>query len=136
MEGREFCGSPQVCFSSIVVVRSVESFSKFFLYIGRVDFRKWIDGLSAIVQFEMNQSIAEESLYVFVSNCRRKIKIIYWDKTGYAVWYKRLEKEKFPRVTSPENSLTMHMQDLKFFLEGSDFTKLKTHKKMQILQNN
>ena len=117
-------------------MRSVESFSKFFFYNGRVDFRKWIDGLSAVVQFEMQQSVTEESLYVFVSKCRRKIKILYWDKTGYAVWYKRLEKEKFPKVISSQNSLTMRMQDLKYFLEGGDFTKIKTHKKMQILQNN
>ena len=117
-------------------MRSVESFSKFFLYNGRVDFRKWIDGLSAIVQFEMLQSVTEESLYVFVSKCRRKIKIMYWDKTGYAVWYKRLEKEKFPRISWSENSLEMRMQDFSFFLEGGDFTKIKMHKKMHILQNN
>jgi len=117
-------------------MRSVESFASFFLYNGRVDFRKWIDGLSAIVQFELLQRIEEESLYVFVSRCRRKIKIIYWDKTGYAVWYKRLEKEKFPRISSSQDSLTLRMQDLKFFLDGGDFTKIKTHKKVQILQNN
>ena len=117
-------------------MRSVESFSSYFLYNGRVDFRKWIDGLSAIVQFEMDQKIEVESLYVFVSRCRRKVKIIYWDQTGYAVWYKRLEKEKFPRISSSQDSLTLRMQDLKFFLEGGDFTKIKTHRKMQILPNN
>lgn len=117
-------------------MRSPESFKSFYLYNGRVDFRKWIDGLSAIVQFEMKQIIKEESLYVFVSKCRQKIKIIYWDKTGYAVWYKRLETEKFPKISSAQESLDLSMEHLKFFLEGGDFTKLKTHKKLQILQNN
>jgi transposase len=116
-------------------MRDVGSFDGIFLYVGRVDFRKWIDGLSSVVMYEMSQSVTENCLYVFVSNCRRKLKIMYWDKTGYAVWYKRLETEKFPRISSDKKSLSLSIAELKFFLEGGDFSKIKKHKKREIMQN-
>jgi transposase len=76
-------------------VQSLEQFSSIYLHRDPVDMRKSIDGLSLIVLEELNQSFDAKKLFVFVSRCGRKLKILYWDRTGFALWYKRLEKQRF-----------------------------------------
>ncbi|XOV77539.1 MAG: IS66 family insertion sequence element accessory protein TnpB [Aestuariibacter sp.] len=60
-----------------------------------VDFRKSINGLSAIVEQALEQDVFGGQVFVFCNKHRNKIKVLYWDKTGFALWYKRLEKERF-----------------------------------------
>ena len=67
------------------------------IYLHRefVDFRKSINGLVAIVEQEMQISPFNEALFVFCNKGRDKLKVVYWDQTGFCLWYKRLEKERF-----------------------------------------
>lgn len=76
-------------------MQGLEHFSGVYLHRDAVDMRKSINGLSMIVLEEMKLSFNPGSLFVFISRCGRKLKIVYWDKTGFALWYKRLEKQKF-----------------------------------------
>jgi transposase len=66
-----------------------------FLYRNFVDFRKSINGLVVIVEQQMALSPLTGSVFVFCNKSRDKIKVLYWDKTGFALWYKRLEKDRF-----------------------------------------
>ena len=66
-----------------------------YLYRDAVDFRKSINGLVMIVEQELGLSPFAGALYVFCNRGRDKLKLVYWDKTGFALWYKRLEKDKF-----------------------------------------
>ena len=66
-----------------------------FLYRDCVDFLKSIDGLAAIVEMELGMNIFSNSLFVFTNRHRDKMKILYWSKNGFCLWYKRLEEEKF-----------------------------------------
>ena len=61
-----------------------------------VDMRKAIDGLSYLVEPLLAQKPASGNLFVFVARDRSKVKILYWDRTGFALWYKRLERGRFP----------------------------------------
>lgn len=61
-----------------------------------VDMRNGIDGLSYLVEPLLAQHPMSGHLFVFVGRDRRKVKILYWDRTGFALWYKRLERGKFP----------------------------------------
>ena len=74
------------------------------LYLHRdvVDFRKSINGLMVIVEQEMQLSPFAPALFVFCNRNRDRIKVLYWDQTGFCLWYKRLEKEmfKWPRSHS------------------------------------
>jgi hypothetical protein len=63
-----------------------------YLYRDAVDFRKSINGLVMVVEQELALSPFAEALYVFCNRGRDKLKLVYWDKTGFALWYKRLEK--------------------------------------------
>lgn len=66
-----------------------------YLHRDAVDFRKSINGLVLIVEQEMELSPFADALFVFCNKARDKVKVVYWDKTGFCLWYKRLEKEKF-----------------------------------------
>jgi transposase len=66
-----------------------------YLHREGVDFRKSINGLVAIVGQEMNRSPFADALFVFCNRARDKLKIVYWDQTGFCLWYKRLEQERF-----------------------------------------
>ena len=79
-------------------------------------FRKSINGLSAIVESEMALSPFSGALFVFCNRQRDKLKVLYWGgggggKTGFCLWYKRLEKAKFkwPRKM-PGSTITLTEQ--------------------------
>ncbi|WP_341317481.1 IS66 family insertion sequence element accessory protein TnpB [Paraburkholderia sp. IMGN_8] len=60
-----------------------------------VDLRKAIDGLSYLVEPLLAQNPASDNLFVFVGRDRSKVKVLYWDRTGFALWYNRLERGRF-----------------------------------------
>ncbi len=95
-----------------------------YLHRTPVDFRKSINGLSIIVETDMNLSALNGTLFVFCNKKRDKLKLLYWDKTGFALWYKRLEKERFkwPRKIS-EKAIELTESQLHWLLEGYDITK-------------
>ncbi|MEZ8579182.1 IS66 family insertion sequence element accessory protein TnpB [Vibrio splendidus] len=62
-----------------------------YLYRDFVDFRKSINGLAAIIEGETELSLHTGALFLFTNKQRDKIKVLYWDETGFALWYKRLE---------------------------------------------
>ena len=61
-----------------------------YLYIDIVDFHKSINGLIVVVEQDMKLNPFRDALFVFCNKKRDKVKILYWDKTGFALWYKRL----------------------------------------------
>ena len=69
--------------------------SAVYLHREPVDFRKAINGLSLIVEQSMSLSPFSGAVFVFSNRRRDKLKILYWDRSGFALWQKRLEKEKF-----------------------------------------
>ena len=76
-----------------------------YLYREVVDFRKSINGLAAIVASETDFSFASGALFLFTNKQKDKIKILYWDETGFALWYKRLEKDKFKWPSREKNDV-------------------------------
>lgn len=94
-------------------------FDEIYLYRPVVDFRKGIVGLSYIVQDEMKLSPFNKSLYLFSNRDHNKIKALYWDDTGFALWYKILEKDRFkwPKHLDDEN-IIVDIKKLELFLRG------------------
>ena len=84
-----------------------------------VDFRKSINGLAAIVENELELSVLSGAVFVFCNKSRDKLKILYWDNTGFALWYKRLDKHKFkwPKNLSAD-TLNLTEQQLHWLLSG------------------
>jgi transposase len=69
--------------------------TKIFLCSQPVDMRQSFDGLSGLVRDGLRQDTFSGHLFVFFSRCKSKVKILYWDRDGYVIWYKRLEHGRF-----------------------------------------
>lgn len=99
-----------------------------YLYQGVVDMRKSIDGLAAIVESELSLSPFEPMLFVFCSRGRDRIKILYWERSGFVLWYKRLEKERFPWPRRDEEGVVaMTGRELNWLLDGIDLFRIRPH---------
>ena len=94
--------------------------STVYLHRDIVDFRKSINGLSLIVEQELAMDVYSSALFVFCNTKRDKLKILYWDRTGFALWYKRLEKQKFKWPTRIEQTMNLSEQQLEWLLSGYD----------------
>ncbi|MBT0587983.1 IS66 family insertion sequence element accessory protein TnpB [Alteromonas oceanisediminis] len=92
-----------------------------YLHVLPVDFRKSINGLLAIVESELELSAFTGALFLFSNKQRDKLKVLHWDKTGFALWYKRLEKHKFKWPKENELShMRLNEQQLHWLLSGFD----------------
>jgi transposase len=102
-----------------------------YLHRDPVDFRKSINGLSVIVEQSMGLAVFDSSLFLFCNKQRDKLKILYWDSSGFCLWYKRLEKERFkwPRKNS-RDVVTLNEEQLHWLLRGFDINQLQSHKKL------
>ena len=102
-----------------------------YLHREPVDFRKSINGLVLLVEQDMSMSPFEKCLFVFGCRRRDKIKVLYWDKTGFCLWYKRLEKAKFkwPRQMK-DDIIFMRSEQFDWLLRGFDLSKLTPHQEM------
>jgi len=104
------------------------------IYLHRepVDFRKAINGLSVIVQEQMELSPFDRALFVFSNKRCTQLKVLYWDDTGFALWQKRLEEAKFkwPRKHADATITLTHEQWL-WLLRGFDITQIRPHASLQ-----
>ena len=105
--------------------------AKVYLYTGRVDMRKSIDGLAALVQEGMLLNPMEPIIFVFCNRARDKIKCLYWERNGFVLFYKRLEKDRF-KWLSTRDSLTqvINGQSLNWLLDGFDIFNNKPHQSL------
>ena len=99
---------------------------KVYLYAEPVDMRKSIDGLSTLVEQEMALSPSMAALFVFCNRGRDKIKLLCWDRNGFIVWYKRLEKQRF-RWPKNGETLSLTGQELNWLLDGFDIFNNQAH---------
>lgn len=87
-----------------------------------VDMRKSIDGLSGLVMDLLAQSPQSGHLFVFYNRARNKIKVLYWDKNGFVLHYKRLEKGRFKlKDLEKDGSILLTENQLQWLLAGLDF---------------
>lgn len=89
------------------------------------DMRRSIDSLSVLVQEVLKQDPFSGHLFVFCNKRGDKIKILYWDRNGFCLWYKRLERGVF-RLPKVQAKVFMIMpNELSLLLEGIDLTDRK-----------
>jgi len=100
-----------------------------YLYADPVDMRKSIDGLSALVEQEMVLSPTMKALFVFCNRGRDKIKMLCWERNGFIVWYKRLEKQRF-RWPSVGETVNINGQELNWLLDGFDLFNNQPHARL------
>jgi len=72
---------------------------EYYIYKEPTDMRKGYDGLSGLVRNELGEEPTNGSVYVFFNRTRRMVKLLVWDKDGYVIYGKRLEKGSFEYLT-------------------------------------
>ena len=95
---------------------------KVYLATETVDMRKSFNGLIEIVNQTLLKNALSGHLFVFRGKRSDRVKLLYWDRTGFCIWYKRLEKGQFlfPRIEGQCAVIGMH--ELSLLLEGVDLT--------------
>lgn len=104
---------------------TLASGTRIYLAATPVDMRRSFDGLSAVIIDVLQLNPLDGHLFVFRGKGGDKIKALYWDRNGLAIWYKRLEKGRFKWPSVSTRSLEMSPQELSLLLDGIDFTRLK-----------
>ena len=92
-----------------------------------IDMRKSIDGLTAIVQEELGEDAYSGALFVFVSRRCDRAKILTWDKGGFVLVYKRLERGQFklPHMDPSTMAVEIDATQLAMLLDGIDFGRVR-----------
>ena len=96
---------------------NISSSSQIYIYSAITDMRKSIGGLSMLVEEAFTGELLSGSFFVFCNRHRNRVKILYWDTDGFALWYKRLEKGKFKFCQSGPNYM-LERKELLALLEG------------------
>ena len=96
-----------------------------------VDFRKGINSLSVLVEGTLALDPFSEHLFVFCNRKRDKVKVLYWERNGFCMWQKCLEKARFkwPRKALDE-VITLTGQQLNWLLDGYDITRMQAHERL------
>lgn len=107
---------------------SVSGQVQVFLALQPTDMRKSFDTLASLVQDVLQQNPLSGHLFVFRSKRGDRMKILYWNTHGYALWYTRLERGtfRFPTAGAAENAtcLTISATDLAMLLDGVELTSV------------
>ena len=105
--------------------------SQLFLYGKDVDMRRSFDGLLAIVQNEFMRDILQGDVFLFLNRRRDRIKILWWDGDGMAIFMKRLEAGTYqrPMLAADQVSLLMDRTQVEMLLAGIELTSVKRRKR-------
>jgi len=104
------------------------------LYQQPVDMRRSFDGLAAIAKNQMQEDPLSGHLFVFINKRRTYLKVLFFDRSGYCIWAKRLEAGQFghPQSYDETNKLAMDFGSLKLLLEGLDHKDYRQRKRFNL----
>ena len=110
----------------------IQKVEKIYLSLEKTDFRLSINGLSLIVQNKLKLNPFYGSLFIFCDKSKEKVKILYWDRNGFWLFYKRLEKQKFQWPKSADNQVfDITLKELNWLLDGLSLTPKGLHKSIK-----
>lgn len=104
---------------------------RIYLCTSPADMRKGFDTLAALVREHLGHDPLSGHLFLFVGRDRDRMKILYWDSDGFALWYKRLEEGTFrlPSAKAKGTSVELKASELAMLLAGIDLTSIKRRKR-------
>ncbi len=104
-----------------------------YLYSSPTDMRKSFDGLCGLVINFMGKRPENGNLFVFVNRQRNRMKILFWDRHGFWLFYKRLESGRFqlPAAQNGISDISISYEQLLMIIEGIDFSSIKRKKRFR-----
>ncbi|MBU6240040.1 MAG: IS66 family insertion sequence element accessory protein TnpB [Planctomycetes bacterium] len=105
-----------------------------YLHAEAVDMRKSFDGLFGIIKNELERDVRNGGLFMFLNHRRNRVKLLYWDTDGIAIWMKRLERGCFQRPL--RNADGKHVMvtpaELQWILSGIELESIRKRKRYTV----
>ena len=101
-----------------------------YLATGSTDMRKSIDSLSILVADRLDLDLFSGYLFCFCNRKKDMVKILYWDRNGFCLWHKRLEKDRFRWPQSEREVMATDGRQLAWLLEGLSLDQAKGHRQL------
>ena len=95
---------------------------KIYLAKEPLDMRKSFDGMAAQVNTVLQRDVFSGHVFVFCNKRQDRLKVLYWDRTGYSIWYKRLEQGRFRLPRLVKQSVAVSPAEFGMLLEGIELT--------------
>ncbi|WP_295389467.1 IS66 family insertion sequence element accessory protein TnpB [uncultured Thiodictyon sp.] len=104
--------------------------TRVYLALGATDMRKSIDGLAALVVDVLQQDPCTAQVFVFCNRGRNKLKVLCWQRNGFWLCYRRLERERFrwPSVRDDAAAVTVTTRELRWLLDGLQWQRIEGHR--------
>jgi transposase len=93
--------------------------------------RKSINGLSLLVVDQLELNPLSGHLFAFCNRKRDMVKILYWDRNGFCLWHKRLEKDRFRWPETAQDVLTVQGYELAWLLDGLYLEQRMAHQPLE-----
>ena len=110
---------------------SLSSTQRYYLWREPVDMRKSFDGLQGLVSHQIGRDSLSGEVFIFMNRRRDQVKLLVWDRSGFVIYYKRLERGRFelPRVCGDARGQALPWADLMFILEGVSLRSVRWRKR-------
>ncbi len=110
------------------------SLNQIYIYRYPTDMRKGFDGLSGLVNNELEKSPVSGDAFIFFNRRLNLLKLLVWEKGGFGIYYKRLEQGTFeiPEAKEDEKAISISQTELLFILEGIDLKAIKKRKRYSL----
>ena len=102
---------------------------RIFIRPGWTDLRKAVNGLSVLIEQQMAGEPFSGNVYIFCNRERKLLKALWWERNGFWLSQKRLEKDRFPWSQTGEAAQELSGEEITMLLSGIDF--FKAHKPIQ-----
>jgi len=102
------------------------------LYTEPTDMRKSYTGLSTLVRNELKDNPLSGDVFVFVNRRRNLMKALYFDRTGYAIWSKKLAQGQFVYRTRGDTKQTLSLNELRCLVDGIEISNAKRYKRFTL----
>jgi transposase len=102
-----------------------------YLFTLPTDMRKSFDGLSGLIALHFDASVTDGALFVFINRRRDRMKVMYFDVDGLAIWYKRLERGRYELPMNPTGRCDVQIdaRQLRLILDGIDLSSVRQRKR-------
>ena len=112
------------------MMRPSNTLSAVYLCVEPVDFRLQINGLAARVQEALLLDPLSAHLFGFTNRQRNRVKVLYWERNGFVLWQKRLERDRFHWPRGDGTTVVMSGQELNWLLDGFDLRQWRPHARL------
>lgn len=116
---------------------SLSAVQHYFLCRDKTDMRKGVDGLSGLVRDGLKRDPLSGDIFIFFNGRRNQVKLLLWERDGFAIYYKRLEQGTFelPPTDEQTTSVELRSDEIMLILQGITLSSVRRRKRFHFAEN-